>query len=193
MPLELETEAQEWSERYCPFGRGFSRVVFDVSNLNPLAAGRVGAGANMALRRSVLQQVGPFDEALDAGTPTRSGGDTEMFSRILAAGYEIVYDPAALSWHRHRRSWLELRQMLYGYGVGAYAIWTRKLFVEGDITVLKLAWQWFYHDQLPAVLKGLLRRPGSIPLDLILAELKGCFNGPWAYRQSHRRLGTRSS
>jgi len=31
----------------------------------------------MALRRDVIALAGPFDERLDAGTPTRSGGDHE--------------------------------------------------------------------------------------------------------------------
>lgn len=84
VPAELETEAQEWFERYNPFGRGFRRVVHDRRNRNLASAGRVGAGANMALRRCVVDRVGPFDESLDAGTPTRSGGDTEMFWRIVA-------------------------------------------------------------------------------------------------------------
>jgi GT2 family glycosyltransferase len=188
MPLELETEAQEWFERYSTFGRGFRRAVFDRNSLNPLAAGRAGAGANMALRRSVTQLVGLFDEALDAGTPTRSGGDTEMFSHILSSGYRIVYDPAALSWHRHRRSWEELRQTLYGYGVGVYALWTRKLLLERELTVPKLAWSWFWRTQVPALVSSLLRRPASMPLDLLLAELRGCAVGPWAYLSSRRRL-----
>jgi cellulose synthase/poly-beta-1,6-N-acetylglucosamine synthase-like glycosyltransferase len=81
MPLELETDAQEWHERYSTFGRGFKRRVFERTLVNPMAAGKIGAGVNMAIRRSALQLVGPFDEALDAGTRTRSGGDSEMFSR----------------------------------------------------------------------------------------------------------------
>jgi hypothetical protein len=67
MPLELETEAQEFFEQHSPFGRGFRRVVFDGQRDNPLVVGKVGAGANMALRRGILDLVGPFDEALDAG------------------------------------------------------------------------------------------------------------------------------
>ncbi len=139
MTLELETEAQEWSERYSPFGRGFQRRVFESGQINPLAVGRVGAGVNMALRRSAVEQVGFFDEALDAGTPARSGGDNEMFTRILLAGYRIVYEPAALNWHRHRRTWEELRAAIYGYGVGVYAAWTRSPLVEGELSALKVA------------------------------------------------------
>jgi GT2 family glycosyltransferase len=189
MPLELETEAQERFQEHSPFGRGFSRTVFKGTH-NLLAVGRVGAGVNMALRRRVLEDIGPFDEALDAGTPTRSGGDHEMFSRILAAGFRIVYDPAALSWHRHRRTWEELRRTLYGYGVGAYASLTRSLLVGGELSAPKIAWRWLRRDQLPALVRSLLRRPCSTPLDLLLAELCGCVVGPWAYLSS--RMGRRA-
>jgi GT2 family glycosyltransferase len=188
MPLELETDAQEFFEQHSPFGRGFRRVVFDGQRDNPLVVGPVGAGANMALRRSILDLVGPFDEALDAGTPTQSGGDHEMFSRILAAGYRIVYDPAALGWHRHRRTFEELRATFYGYGVGVYATFARHLLYERELGVLKLALSWFRHGQAPALARALLGRPGSVPLPLVLAELRGCAAGPRAYFKSRRRL-----
>ena len=48
----------------------------------------------MALRRDVVELVGGFDESLDAGTPTRSGGDHEMFSRILARWFGRDQAPA---------------------------------------------------------------------------------------------------
>jgi GT2 family glycosyltransferase len=193
MPLELETEAQEVFERHSPFGRGFSRTVFESPPFHPLGAGRVGVGANMAVRCSLVELVGVFDEALDAGTRTRSGGDTEMFSRILARGYRIVYDPAALSWHSHRRSWSEVRQTLYGYGVGVYAFLTRSLLVEGELGAAKFAWRWFRRSQLPSLIRSLLRRSGSVPLGLLAAELCGCAAGPWAYLASRRsrRFGGR--
>jgi GT2 family glycosyltransferase len=187
MPLELETEAQEWFEHYCPFGKGFERRVFDSTRQSPMATGQVGAGANMAVRRSLLEQVGSFDEALDAGTPTCSGGDHEMFARILAAGYRMVYDPAALSWHRHRRTWEELRKTFYGYGVGVYAFWTRSLLVERELSVLRLAVGWLGGEQIPKLVSSFLRRPGSTPLDLIVAELQGCLRGPFAYLLSRQR------
>jgi GT2 family glycosyltransferase len=193
MPLELETEAQEFFEQHSPFGRGFRREVFDGQRDNPLVVGRVGAGANMALRTDILDHIGPFDEALDAGTPTQSGGDHEMFTRILAAGYRIVYDPAALSFHRHRRTFDELRQTFYGYGVGVYATFTRHLLNDCDIGVLRQGYSWFRYGQGPALVGALLRRPGSLPLPLVLAELRGCVAGPWAYLRSRQLLRKRAA
>ena len=187
MPIELESDAQEWFERYSPFGRGFQRMVFDSARLSPERAARVGAGANMALRRTLLDDLGPFDEALDAGTPACSGGDTDYFLRVLAAGYRIVYDPAALSWHRHRATWPELQRVLFGYGVGVYAAWTRHLVVEGELNVIRAGAGWLRYVQIPALIRSVFRRPGSTPLDLLLAELRGCAVGPLTYLLTRER------
>jgi GT2 family glycosyltransferase len=187
LPLELETTAQEWFEQYSPFGRGFERKVLDGIHHDPLAVAEIGAGANMALRRTIVDTVGPFDEALDAGTPTRSGGDHEMFGRILAAGYRIAYEPRAVSWHRHRRTWDELREALLGYGTGVYAIWTRRLLYDHELGVLRHAPRWLYRAQLPRLWQALRRRPDSVPLDLLFAELRGCLAGPGAYRKARRQ------
>jgi GT2 family glycosyltransferase len=186
LPSELETPAQEWFERSSPFGRGYFRHEFDPLECSPHAAGQVGAGANMALRRSVVDLVGPFDERLDAGTPTLSGGDHEMFSRLLGRGYRLVYEPTAVSWHRHRRSWPELRQTLRGYGTGVYAMWTGQLVERGDLSVLKQAAWWFFKVQAPLLLRAIARRPDAPPLDLVLAELDGCAKGPLRWLASHR-------
>ena len=190
MPLELETSAQEWFEKYSPFGRGFYRCFFYGTTEMAFRAGHVGAGANMALRKSILEKVGPFDEALDAGTPTLSGGDTEMFARILSKGYHIVYEPAALSWHRHRRTWPELRKTAFGYGVGTYAVWTRRLLVDHLPGVLLVAGQHGVFHQLPMLARALLRMPNHMPLDLVVAELVGCLFGTYRYFRSRSRNTT---
>jgi glycosyltransferase involved in cell wall biosynthesis len=190
MPIELETKAQECFEEYCTFSRGFQYKVYDWSTLHPLSAGRAGVGTNMALRRSALAQVGEFDEALDAGTPTFSGGETDMFSRLLAAGYQIVYEPRALNWHRHRRSWDELRRTIYGYGVGTYSFWTRKFLVDREWWVVWLALRWFLTGQIPMLFRSLLRLQGAPAIDLICLELIGCLVGPMAYIKSRSAQST---
>lgn len=192
IPYELETEAQEWFERYSTFNRGFVRKTFDYTNLSPHLSGHAGAGVNMALRKSVVNLVGPFDEALDAGTPSLSGGDNEMFSRILARGYRIVYEPEAINYHCHRRTWRELRQTLYGYGVGVYAAWTRSLLRDREFSVLWAAWKWFQLTQLPTLVRSLLLMDGSIPFSLILSEIFGCIKGPWAYIDSRNQVSYRN-
>lgn len=185
LPRELETEAQETFERYSPFGRGYFRREFDQMEVSPHAAGSMGAGVNMALRREVVDLVGPFDPSLDAGTPSRSGGDHDMFSRILLRGYRVVYDPAAVSWHVHRRTWAELEQTIEGYGTGVYAMWTGRL-LRGDLGIVKEAARWLAREQVPALGRGLIGRPGAAPARLVLAELRGCALGPLAWLRSRR-------
>lgn len=192
LPLELETEAQELFERHCPFERGFRRRMFDGQRDNPLHVGPVGAGANMALRRSVLARVGMFDERLDGGMPTRSGGDHEMFARILASGYRIVYDPAAVSWHRHRRTKQELIDTVYGYGVGVYAMWTGMLVERRELGTLRLAWSWLRQSQLPTLLNSWRGRLPAAHAELVRAELRGCLHGPRAWFAARRVRAARA-
>jgi len=188
MPLELETPAQEEFETYSPHGRGFHRQTFSAATHYALHVAPIGVSANMALRGDIIEVVGAFDEALGVGTPARCGEDYELFTRILRAGYDIVYDPAALAWHRHRRSWPELRHVLRGYGVGVYAAWTRLLLLEREPSVVVMAARWFRHKQLPDIIAALRREPDSPPLDVQLEQLWGCFLGPLAYLRSRRRL-----
>jgi GT2 family glycosyltransferase len=189
MPLELETEAQEWFECYSPHGRGFERRIFDGAHYNPLMVYPVGVSANMALRKSsIVECIGLFDEALGAGTPAVGGEDSELFARILRAGYCIVYDPRALSWHRHRRTWEELEKTLEGYGIAIYAFWTRMFVINREFSVPLLAWGWLRHKQIPELFASLRKQPGCIPSDLLLAQLRGCCFGPMAYFSSRKRL-----
>jgi GT2 family glycosyltransferase len=185
MPLELETPAQEWFEAFSPFGRGFQRQSYDVRTLDALNAGALGAGANMAVRRSTASLVGLFDEALDAGTVTRSGGDTDMFRRIIAGGYRIVYEPGALSWHRHRRTWPELVDVEYGYGVGVYASFSAAL-LDGELRVPAHVMRGLAEWHLPQLVGSLAGRDGAAPRDTTLAFTRGSLAGPVAYWRARR-------
>jgi len=188
MPLELETEAQEWFERYSPHGRGFERRVFDGAHCNPLIVHLVGVSASLALRKSSIDFIGLFDEALGAGTPTVGGEDSELFARILRSGYRIVYEPRALSWHRHRRTWEELQKTLHGYGIGVYAFWTRMFVINREFSVILFAWWWLRYKQIPELIASLRKQPDAIPSDLLLAQLRGCISGPMAYFASRKQL-----
>ena len=190
LPIELETEAQELFETVSSFAHGFRRRVFDGQHDNPVAVGEVGVGANMAIRRRVIAEVGLFDERLDGGMPTRSGGDQEMFVRLLSAGHRIVYDPAAVSWHRHRRTHRELVDTLYGYGVGVYAMFTGLLLERRELGVFKMAWLWFRNAHFPELRRMLLKGPATATSELRAAEFRGCLQGPAAWLAARRQRPT---
>ncbi len=186
MPLELETSAQEAFENYSPFGKGFHKTRFSFTRSHPLATGNVGAGANMAIRKSLMVHTGWFDETLDAGTPTQSGGDHEFFARVLLSGYHIIYDPEALSWHRHRRTWKEAVTAIKGYGIGVYAFWTRLFFAEKQYSIIFFPRNWLLHTQLPNFYKSIFGIK-KYPLSFLLAEFMGCLKGPFAYFKSRKQ------
>jgi glycosyltransferase involved in cell wall biosynthesis len=184
MPLELESEAQELFEVYGGFGRGFERRSFDYTQIAPAASGLVGAGANMAVRRDLALSMGLFDAELDGGTVTQTGGDSYAFYLLLAEGYQIVYTPAALVRHRHRRDLATLRRTLAGYSVGGFAFLTRCFVQHGDWQALDVAYQWLRSDHWAQLKKALLRRPGRLPLRFVLPQIAAVPQGILAYFRS---------
>lgn len=186
MALELQTGAQVSFQRCGGFVRGFHRMVFDAAVHDPMLGWQAGAGVSMALRRAVVERVGEFDEALDAGTPTHAGGDSDMFRRILKAGFRIVYDPEALNWHRHRRSDAELKRQLVGYEIAGFAVFSRTLLFEGDLGGAAQAARWLGRE-LRGLVRAIMRRPGAPALDLLLSRIGGALMGPGLYLHSRRR------
>lgn len=187
LPRALATEAQLWFERTNQFSRGFHRQRFDWTTINPISSGRVGAGVNMAIRREILGRVGYFDEALDCGTFTGSGGDQEFFYRVLARGNRVVYEPSALVWHHHRRDWRSLRRVMFQYGTGVYAWWFKTLIREKETSLLKWMPLWYCQYYFGNLMRSLLNRPGCMPLSLALAQLPAPWLGPFTYWRARRR------
>jgi GT2 family glycosyltransferase len=119
LPAELDTEAQAHFEAYWGFGRGYRRIDFGRAFF--AQDGRIGApvwqigtGANMALRRDALIDAGLFDERLCAGAAGCSG-DTELWHRLLAAGFTCRYEPGAVVRHFHRRDVAALARQIRHY------------------------------------------------------------------------------
>ncbi|MEO8337680.1 MAG: glycosyltransferase family 2 protein [bacterium] len=186
MPFEIETESQWLFERYGGFGRGLRRRVFDANWFRATDAGAAGAGANMALRRALVVDGQLFEVELDAGTVTRTGGDTYAMYRLLVEGYQVIYTPDAIVWHKHRREYGPLRDTLYGYSVGGFAYLTRCLVSHGDLRALGSMVTWIRTDHARHLYRLLRRRPHALPRDLVLAYWKGVFIGPFAYLRSRR-------
>ena len=189
---EMDVESQSLFEEYGGFGRGFEREYFRVDTAagekaarRHAGAGRFGAGANMAFRRSVFERIGMFDPALDVGTPTNGGGDLEMFFRVLKEGGTLVYEPSAIVRHRHRRSYEALKTQLTNNGIGFYSYLVRsaQAYPDERAGILRLGTWWLYYWNLRRLGRSFVK-PGEFPRDLILAELRGSFAGLNKYARS---------
>jgi GT2 family glycosyltransferase len=195
MPYELETEPQVLFEKYGGFSRGFVRKWYRPSDAERAklamlhaGAGKFGTGANMAYRRSVFSEIGMFDPALDVGTLTNGGGDLDMFFRVLKFGHTLVYEPAAMVRHRHRRDFEHLHTQIANNGIGFYSYLVRNAieFPEERRGLAKLAWWWLREWNLRRWLQSKFR-PVEIPHELISAELKGSFIGLFRYPKAKKR------
>jgi glycosyltransferase involved in cell wall biosynthesis len=186
LALELETVAQEAFERYYGFSRGIRDVRFTMANLDPVEAGKAGAGASMAFRRNLVNGLRLFECELDCGTAAQSGGDNYAFYRLLDEGFAIYYTTAALCRHRHRRTEEELLATLHGYGVGLYSFLLRCIDDHRDWSALRAGVSWFLSSRLRNVLRALLRRPDVLPRQYSAAEIKGALAAFRAYRRTRR-------
>jgi GT2 family glycosyltransferase len=70
-------------------------------------------GANMLFRRAVIQQVGLYDPSL------RIAEDFDLCVRARQAGWRVVFEPKAVSEHRHPRSTVA-SYLRYQYKIGYY-------------------------------------------------------------------------
>lgn len=116
---ELDTEAQLIFEKHWSFNRGYVDKKYDVAFLDrTLFSGppvwEIGAGANMAFRRKLFDEIGLFDERLDVGA-AGCNGDSEMWFRILTHGHSIHYNPRAVVFHKHRQQLPALKKQLFSY------------------------------------------------------------------------------
>jgi len=193
-PYEMETQAQVLFERYGGFGRGFKRTWYHLDftsrkdSFLHIGAGRFGTGANMAYRRAVFGKIGGFDPALDVGTVTNGGGDIEMFFRVLEEGHTLVYEPAALVWHKHRRTYKELHTQLTNHGIGLYSYLMRSArnYPRRRREIIRFGLWWFWYWNIRRLLKSYITTP-RVPRDLIVAELRGALIGLTRYPKAQRR------
>lgn len=94
---------------------------FDIPPKQFVRAG-VMHGANMAVRRDVLEQIGGFDPLLGAGTRCVAGEDTDFVARAVWAGWTVRYDPRPVVAHHHGRKGgdADRQRGAYDRGRGAY-------------------------------------------------------------------------
>ena len=103
-------------------------------SLNPSATPAVYEGRSardviwpmsLALCRPLLEEVGGFDERLGPGTPYPAAEDNDLCRRLLEAGCRIVFEPAAVVYHRAWRPWSEHASLRYDYGRGQGAFYAK--------------------------------------------------------------------
>lgn len=191
LPAELETPPQIWIEQYSGFSKGFALKVFDLDQhrpanpLFPYVAGTMGSGASMAFRRDALEKIGGFDPALGAGSKGVGGDDLAAFFEIITHGFALVYTPASLLYHWHRRDYEGLRRQAYGYGVGLFAFLTKTVVERPSRIVdfiMKLPLGIFYIFSAKSPKNRNKQR--TYPSELTWIERKGMLYGPVAYLRS---------
>ncbi len=205
-PVELESLWQWWFECAAGFGRGTDRRVYhliaspDPSPLFPYQLGSYGTGASMALRRSALPRGWAFDEALGAGSPAAGGEDLDLFLDVLTLRGTLVYQPAALAYHRHRADRTGLRSQMRGYGRGLTALLAKRMLTRPDerAMLLRKAVAGVRHALSPQFRTGSEEAVAAAPYPraLRLQETVGMIQGPATYligvrRARRRRQGLR--
>ena len=188
VPAALETDAQREFEWYGGMGKGAEARVICGSALSAwqtIGTQAIGVGANMAFRRSVLERVGSFDEALGAGTVTLGAEDLDLFHRVLRDGLTFRYEPAAQVRHNHRRTVADLRLQIFAngcsYGVYLMKIWSRRTVPRRHVATFAA---WWIAARLGTALFRSIARPGVRCL-LAWDEVRGAAHAQAAYRLAY--------
>jgi GT2 family glycosyltransferase len=190
---EVENAAQLYFDIRIGWGTDCEPRTFDLaeyrddSPLYPYASGEIGSGANFAVSRRLLKEIGDFDEALGAGTPCGGGEDLNMFTRILLNGNRVVYEPSAIVWHVHRAILDELSKQMRSYGSG---------FTAALVAIMLASPR--ARRELPAKVAGGLVRmfrlmnrmqgDSTIAAVPVKREFGGQVMGPWLYLRGRWNL-----
>ncbi len=121
-----------------------------------------GMGANMAIRRAMIDSVGGFDEALGGGAPLRSSQDFDFALRTYRAGYAISLDPTVKVDHYGSRTPEQWPATLRNYGIGDGAFYSKHIRC-GDALALRLLFRQFAWVSKTWALESLReRRPVAV-------------------------------
>ena len=134
---------------------------------------------NMALFRSAFDDVGYFDPDLGPGTPFPAAEDNDFALRLLEAGYRIVYDPRAVTYHRAWRSEEEYLWLHWNYGRGQGAYYSKYFSLKDPHMIKRMARDiWGYTIRFPF---RIFRDRGQAWRDML-------FVGGLLYGAAHWRL-----
>ena len=190
---EIDNAAQLYFDQRATWGTGCEGRLFDLtahrdaSPLYPYSAGIYGTGANFALAATALKELGPFDEALGAGSPCGGGEDLEMFVRVILAGRTIAYEPSAIVSHVHRADLAQLSRQMVAYGSGCTAALTA-IVLRHPRARLELASRLVSGVLRIFAIRDRVHGNASLPSGLMRQEFRGMLLGPWRYYRGRRAL-----
>jgi GT2 family glycosyltransferase len=190
---EIDNAAQLYFDQRASWGTGCEGRLFDLtthrdaSPLYPYSAGIYGTGANFALAATALKELGPFDEALGAGSPCGGGEDLEMFVRVILAGRTIAYEPSAIVSHVHRADLAQLSKQMVAYGSGCTAALTA-IALRHPRARLELAARLVSGALRIFAIRDRVHGNASLPAGLMRQEFRGMLLGPWLYYRGRRAL-----
>ena len=190
---QLDNSAQLYFHLREAWGAVCERRVFDLtgnrdeSALYPYSAGIFGAGANFAVSRPHLKEIGGFNEALGAGTVTGGGEDLEMFMRVILSGNRLVYEPAAIVSHYHRTELPELTRQMRAYGTGNTAALTA-IALRVPRARYEIPLRAVHGVLRIATLSDRVKGNPTLPKGLMAREIRGLLLGPWLYLRARRRI-----
>lgn len=189
IPLELSTKSQYIFERDWGFNKGYLPKTFDYAYVQKYVTAEeaipvwdVGAGANMAFRKDVFKMVGGLDDRMGAGA---SGccEDSEMWYRIMAAGWNCFYMPNLVVYHQHRKTMSGLRSQLYLYmrgHVSALLMQYDRYKHVGDVKRVRKFMPYWY---LSRIKRFLLTGDFALVWSW-LTEVRGCLAGLKFYKRN---------
>lgn len=109
-------------------------------------------GCNMAIRRTVFEDIGNFDPAFGPGSKIGSGGDSEFLYRAYKRGLLIKYYPEIIVYHNHgRKTDAEVQALGKRYVRGRGGFYC-KYILQGDRVIMKMA----LHE-VASVMKSLIK------------------------------------
>lgn len=188
---ELESPAQIMFERYGVFNRGYEPRLFrrDMNpaktSLYPYTAGVFGAGGNSAVRPACFKRELAFDCRLGPGTPAFGAEDLDIFLRLILDGKSIRYEPSAIAWHEHRRSYDDLRWQMFTYGAGFTAMLTKWYFSNLRAALdLTLAAPRVLVSLVGVKVRSDKSKGESLPAELVRLERLGFIYGPIGFLRS---------
>jgi len=89
---------------------------------------------NLAYKKSVLHEVGLFDETF----PIPAWEDVDLGNRVMDKGYKILYNPKAIVWHPHEKDFVTFKRKCYINGVGLSYFFRKWLFRKPSRSLLSL-------------------------------------------------------